>query len=496
MDDEQIDKKLVVFDLDGTLISCNSTREIIREIVKTEIKKGNFLIFFKVLKLYLLSKFGLIKLKDFAIILIRGKERIFLEHLAGKVLSNCLKHHDILLFLNRYLSFPEYNVAVVTSTFDFFEKAIKQVFKISFVFTTELKYNNGKVLGIRSNLEGKKEDIVPKLKKLGSLEILYTDNEDDFRFSRNFKKAYAICRRYITCGKWKQKGFNTLQISNEVPRKWRNLLPFIPGFYAFVSRYYSAGDYYLGLIKFLKSRLFLFSAYLFVLFYYFHDLGFLLPVFLFQLLIMNTYEIGYILNDTYAFLGDPKPSLYFDWRFKNFGLFIKTIIFKFLLSLLIIFFFSIFFPSYTSPILYITIGILILYLLHTYFFHIKILTFPLLRTIRDTLAFSLVDSTIFIKIVISYVLFSVFDSYIGYAKNKFNINISKNFRGIIMISLLIPLVVFYFCDSQLFILGLVTYLDSYDFIYLKNLVKICGKLKSICYKSSKSLIFPFLTSLL
>lgn len=210
------DKKICIFDIDGTIFASNSTFDFLHfsfgktaRYRRTNVLFGN--IFSKILNRILFKVFSFDLKRKMYIRILKGKSRTELEEFADIFCSEFLnfrKNNDVIGLISQL---KDENICFVSATLDFLSKRIilflKNLLSLEnvTVLSTELLYKNGICTGkIKKDLLNKKLFALNELRVEKPFDFVVSDDLFDIPLMENSRESYVVLTKKNKM-KWEKK---------------------------------------------------------------------------------------------------------------------------------------------------------------------------------------------------------------------------------------------------------------------------------------------------
>ena len=333
--------KIAIFDIDGTIVSVNTTEDFINFYLKkyNKVKYCIFLIY----RLFI---------KDILIILKQDIRKINISFLKGakkKILEQASREY---IFYIRDLIPPYFQELIqkyrkegyilifLSASLDIIVQALIRECKFNLGKGCTLKFDDNDIsLGeLEEDIRGKKHLILSGLLQTidYSNSIVFSDNKEDLQLLQLFPNSIAIINNRINYSFWCENNIKNLWLPPYRPFKKYYLRYCLPLGYFFYSR---AKTYFI--IYFIMNSaiiIHLLNLWYFKLLSWHSIILYIISLLIFY----SIYEIHYLLNDCHAFQ-EINPALNIDeitCKNKSSIIFVKFFIFIFL-SVILIYFFKI-----------------------------------------------------------------------------------------------------------------------------------------------------------
>lgn len=414
--------KLVIFDLDDTFVSCNSTYDFIKYYFLKNNRKKLFWFYI----FYFLNFF--VDRRKRTINLLKGEPKEKLENEARVFIKKLLNGYIHPEMLEKYRELKEkgYKTFLISASLDFLVNLLGKEIGFDESFGSKLLFDqNNKCLGsFETDVKGKKEIFL--FQKLKKEEIdfensyCFSDNNDDLNLMKLIKNSYGIVKERPQKFFWEKNNIKVLFLP---PSRTLNYKLFIiPLYYYFLSRL----SYSPLILFFLNTYLLLqiFTLYFFRIDFNFKNLLIFLIAFLSH---WNLYEIGYFINDLKAY-NEKEPTYRIEKKFKEdfkFVSVLKLIIEVFFLLMLL------FLVPYFFWIRYVLSLFLFFALFLGYNFlkeksNLKFLMFPLLHASHLLVPLIIFKINIYYLFIL-YMIFVYYYDFLSYLFKK-KLSISTNFN--------------------------------------------------------------------
>lgn len=409
--------KVLILDLDGTLVSLNTTEDFIYFFLKRyhKLKLLLFVLFEFVIKNILI----IVKLdvRKWQIRFLRGFPKNKLETAAQLYVEELISfiNPTIQDFINNYQK-KDYKIIILSASLDFIVNNL--IKKLNFYDGRggTLKFNeSGICLGeFQEDLTSKKHLVLPQL--ISDIDynnsLVLSDNKEDFCLLKLFSNSLAIIQNKAQKLFWSKYNIKTLYLAPYRPFNKYCIKYILPLGYFYISRSNS-----MFLLEFIINSTIIFH-FITLLFFHLLNVSNILLYSISLLSFYSIYEIHYILNDCHA-LKEKDPSLRIDesaCRYKYFLISIKLlfgIIFLYILRRM----------NINTTFLIISYIILsIIYFIHTYIANNLIktfITYPLLL-LSHLLIPLLIYSIPFKFILITFIIYGYYKALSISYINKVN----------------------------------------------------------------------------
>lgn len=375
--------KIILLDVDGTLLNCDSTKFFIQFYLK---KNKNY---FKLIKFYwfkFLDEFGLISdLKSVVLKLLKDEPVSKIENLSkecAEILIKKFLNEDFYLHIHNKIINENYKLILLSAAIHPIVKNLAHQLGGCGFGSFLLINENGYFTGVIKDIKGKKQENFYLIEQtIGPIDYdnssCFSNNEEDLELLKKFNNSYGIITNKIQKNFWEIHKIKTFWINPKLTINYKLL--FLPLFFYIYSRrnYRSIrliSIYYLLLpflgVLILKEKIFILqdiSIFLLGFFSYF-----------------SIYEIGVLFNDLWIIFKEQAPTIRVDKKLKDkLGILISFRLLFFFLAIAILYYLSSFNVNINlTRFLIIVLFMYLIFLVHNLIYKFekfKILTIPLLK---------------------------------------------------------------------------------------------------------------------